>query len=86
MSSARAQISDALLAALLEASVAASSLVPPYLRTQFVLVGGGAMVYHGFRRRFEDLNIVGTAAAHGAFLDGALSDERFSVLTNGGRV
>ncbi|KAF1841486.1 uncharacterized protein K460DRAFT_408951 [Cucurbitaria berberidis CBS 394.84] len=86
MSSVRAPISDAFLAALQEAFVAASLLVPPSLRPQFVLVGSGAMLYHGFRRRAEDLDIVGTANAHGAFLDGARGDERFSVMADGGRV
>jgi hypothetical protein len=84
--SSRARISDVLLAALLEASVAASSLVPLSLRSQFVLIGSGAMLYHGSRRRAEDLDFVGTAAAHGAFLEGARLDGRFSVLQDGGRV
>ncbi|KAF2819899.1 hypothetical protein CC86DRAFT_374629 [Ophiobolus disseminans] len=82
----RGPISEALLAALLEASAAASSHVSPSLRPQFVLVGSGAMLYHGFRRRAEDLDCVGTAAADWAFLEGARLDRRFSVLADGGRV
>ncbi len=39
------------------------------------------MLYHGSRRRAEDLDIVGTADAHGAFLEGARGDERFSVMS-----
>ncbi|KAH7402420.1 hypothetical protein BKA66DRAFT_435844 [Pyrenochaeta sp. MPI-SDFR-AT-0127] len=65
------RISDALLAALQEAFIAASLLVPQSLRRQFVLVGSGAMLYHGSTRRAEDLDIVGSADAHGAFIDGA---------------
>jgi hypothetical protein len=84
--SSRAPISDVLLAALLEASVAASSFVPLSLRPQFVLIGSGAMVYHGSRRRAKDVDFVGTAATHGAFLEGARLDERYSVLQDGGRV
>lgn len=86
MPSARPEISRALLAAHQEAFLAATLLVPPALRAQFVLVGSGAVLYHGSRRRAEDLDIVGTADAHGAFLDGAREDERFSVMTDGGRV
>jgi hypothetical protein len=86
MSSTRARISDTLLAALFEASVAASSIVPRSIRPQFILVGSGAMIYHGSRRRAEDLDFVGTACAHGAFMEGVLQDERFSALQNGGRV
>jgi hypothetical protein len=82
----RASISDAFLAALLEASMAASSLVPFSLRQQFVLTGSGAMLYHGSRCRVEDLDFVGTAVAHGAFLEGARLDDRFSVLADGGKV
>jgi hypothetical protein len=82
----RASISDAFLAALLEASMAASSLVPFSLRQQFVLIGSGAMLYHGSRCRVEDLDFVGTAVAHGAFLEGARLDDRFSVLADGGKV
>lgn len=44
------------------------------------------MVYHGSRRRVENLDFVGTAAARWAFLGGARLDERFSVLQDGGRV
>jgi len=79
-------ITSALLAALQEAFAAESSHVPASLRAQFVLIGSGAMLYHGYRRRARDLDIVGTTAAHGAFLDDAQSDGRFSVMMDGGRV
>jgi hypothetical protein len=81
----RTPIPEAFLTALLEASIAASSLVPSSLRQEFVLVGSGAMLYHGSRRRAEDLDIVDTAVVHGAFLEGARLDKRFSVLADGGR-
>ncbi|KAF1958807.1 hypothetical protein CC80DRAFT_490599, partial [Byssothecium circinans] len=67
-------ITAALLAALQEAFVAASSLVPPAFRPDFVLVGSGAILYHGYRRRVRDLDIVGTPDAHWAFLEGAKKD------------
>jgi hypothetical protein len=86
MPSARTIITPAHLAALLEAAEVATSFVPPALRPQFVLVGSGAMVYHGSRGRAEDLDIAGSAAAHGAFLAGASEDERWSVYGDGGRV
>jgi hypothetical protein len=44
------------------------------------------MLYHGYRCRAQHLDIVGTATAHGAFLDSVRSDARFSVMTDGGRV
>jgi len=79
-------ITSALLAALQEAFAVASSHVPALLRAQFGLIGSGAMLYHGYRRRSQHLDSVGTTTAHGAFLDGARSDARFSVMTDGGRV
>jgi hypothetical protein len=79
-------ITSALLAALQEAFAAASSHVPTSLRAQFMFIGSGAMLYHGYRRRARDLDIVGTTEAHGAFLDGAQSDGRFSVMMDDGRV
>ncbi|KAK7189431.1 hypothetical protein PSPO01_04434 [Paraphaeosphaeria sporulosa] len=78
-----ATITSAHLAALREACAAASSLVPPALRPDFVLVGSGVMVHHGSRRRPGDIDVVGTPAALWAFLEGARKDGRFSVVLDG---
>lgn len=61
-------------------------LVSPELCEQFILVGSGAMLYHGHRHRGEDIDIVGTAAALWSFLEAARKDDRFSVEADGGIV
>lgn len=80
------EISPALRSAILEASEASFALVPVEARSEFVLVGGTAMLYHGATRRTEDLDIVGSVAALWAFLQAAQRDERFSVVADGGSV
>ena len=76
--------------ALLDAFSAASDLVPPGLRQQFLLIGGAATIAHGEpRRRTTDVDIAGTAetlsflwaaaeAGIGGFQKG--KDERISWL------
>ncbi|KAF9735425.1 hypothetical protein PMIN01_06830 [Paraphaeosphaeria minitans] len=78
-----ATITPAHLAALKETCAAASSLVPPALRPDFVFVGSGAMVCHGSRRRPGDIDVVGTPAALWAFLEEARKEGRFSVVLDG---
>lgn len=73
-------ITDAYAAPLQEAFAVASTLVPPGLRSNFMLAGRGAMLYHGSSRVPGDLDVVGTPADHWAFLEGACKDARFSVL------
>lgn len=72
--------------AVLEAAEASSRLVPLDLRSKFVLIGSGAMTYHGSAGRVGDLDFVAPVEAHGAFLDAARKDERWSVAADGGRV
>lgn len=81
-----AEISPALRAAVQEAFEASSALVPVAIRSEFVLVGGAAMLYHGCTRRTEDLDIAGSAASLWEFLQAAQKDERFSVAADGGIV
>lgn len=81
-----AQISPALRAAVQEAFEASSALVPVAVRSEFVLVGGAAMLCHGASRRTDDLDIVGSAVSLWEFLQAAQSDGRFSLAADGGSV
>ena len=68
---ARPKISAAHREAVLETTAPSSLLVPVDLRPQFVLIGSAAMVQHGFSGRVGDVDFVGSAEAHWAFLDAA---------------
>jgi hypothetical protein len=76
-------ITPAHRAAILETVTVASSLVPPALRSKFVLIGSAALLYHGSDRRPNDVDFVGTTEAHWQFLEAARADGRFSVLNDG---
>lgn len=62
-----------------EAFDSASSLLPPPLRSSFVLVGGAALVRWGCRRKTVDVDVAASSDALLAFFPAAQSDARFCV-------
>jgi hypothetical protein len=71
-------IGPGLIAVLLEAFTAATGLLPPNLREQFVLVGGVSMLTLGGRRKTTDVDIVVTPEALNTFNEAAAIDPHFS--------
>lgn len=71
-------IGQGLKNALLEAFIAAASLLPDAYAKEFVLVGGTALLYLGSTRSTNDVDFVITAQSLNAFEAAAQNDSRFS--------
>ena len=64
-------------AALLEAFHSAAALMPETLRSDFVLVGGTALLSLGGNRKTEDVDVAVTVPSLHAFFATAANDSRF---------
>ena len=65
-------------AALLEAFHSATALMPETLRSDFVLVGGTALLSLGGNRKTEDVDVAVTVPSLHSFYAAAANDSRFN--------